>query len=410
MSREYVIVGGGVHGTHVAHRLVSETDLSPDSISIIEPRGELLASFREKTRACGMEALRSPFVHHLGVEPFSLRDFAETQDREDELRSTPDHPRRPTLDLFFDHTRSVIEESEISRSVLKASATDITRSDECLRVHTDEGPVSTERCVLAIGCGGMFCRPDWARELAEDAPVSHIWEDPLSPTENTAPGRVCVIGGGITAGHLATSLAGERPVTLLSRHDIREAHVEADPRWINWRRMEDRLHPLPPGSEARLERVREAHRTGTIPPYLHQELDEARSRDDLRIQYGTVDSAHESGSEIVFRLADGSVDRFSYAVLATGFGDIASNPLVGQVIGSLGLETGAAGLPVLDDRTLEWVSVESDRSDSSGLFVTGALGAPTLGPLAGTIAGARRAADRLLEVHQRRSEEPIPAD
>jgi hypothetical protein len=407
MSREYVIVGGGVHGTHVAHRFVSETDLSPGEISIIEPRGELLASFREKARACGMEALRSPFVHHLGVGPFDLRDFAETHDREDELRSTPNHPRRPTLDLFFDHTRSVIEESEISRSVLKASATDITRSDECLRVHTDTGTISAERCLLAIGCGGMFCRPEWVRGLPEDAPVSHIWEEPLSPTEHTTSGRVCVVGGGITAGHLATSLAGEKPVTLLSRHDLREAHVEADPRWINWRRMEDRLHPLPPGSEARVERVREAHRTGTIPPYLRRQLEEARSRGDLRIQCGAVDSARESGGEIVFRLADGSVDRFSHAVLATGFGDIASNPLVEQVIGSLGLETGAGGLPVLDDRTLEWIS---EGSNGSRIFVTGALGAPTLGPLAGTIAGARRAADRLLEVHERRSQEPIPAD
>ena len=150
MSREYVIVGGGVHGTHVAHRLVCETDLNPDRISIIEPRGELLASFREKTQACGMEALRSPFVHHLGVEPFSLRDFAETYDREDELRSTPNHPRRPTLDLFFDHTRSVIEESRISDSVIEASATDLTRGDERLRVHTENETIPTERCVLDV--------------------------------------------------------------------------------------------------------------------------------------------------------------------------------------------------------------------------------------------------------------------
>lgn len=407
MSYEYAIVGGGVHGTHIAHRLVSETALRPDDIAILEPRGELLASFREKADACGMETLRSPFVHHLGVDPFGLQDFAEAREREDELRPTPGNPRRPSLDLFLDHARFAVEQSGIERSMIETAATGCSRLGDRLAIRTDRGVVQARRCILAIGHGGTIRHPDWARALPEDASITHVWNDPVPAGERDLPGRTCVIGGGVTAAHLAATLASQVPATLLSRHVLREAQVEADPRWINWRRMEQRLHTLSPGSAARTERVREAHRTGTVPPELLGRLERACERGDLTVRRGEVDSARASGAEVVLRLADGSVDRFSRVVCATGFGDISSHSLVEGVADSLALETGAAGFPVLDDRSLEWR--EAGGATGSGVFVAGALGAPTLGPLAGTIAGARRAADRLLDYHEL-PEEPIPAD
>ncbi|MEM4781124.1 MAG: FAD/NAD(P)-binding protein [Halalkalicoccus sp.] len=405
MSPACAIVGGGIHGAHVAHRLVSETDLDPSEVAIVDPRERLLDSFREKARACGMETLRSPFVHHLEVDPFSLRDFAEVNDREDELRPTPDHPRRPTLDLFFDHARAAFAESEIADSHVRAAVRGIDRSGGRIRVETSGGPIRADRLVLAVGHGPPR-RPEWARALPDEASVSHVWDDPVPVDGLSISGRVCVVGGGITAAHLAVRLAERAPVTLLARRELREAHVEADPRWINWRRMENELHPLPPGSEARLERVRAAHRTGTVPPYLMRRLEDACERGDLRVRRGEIDSARARGEEVSVRLADGAVDRFSWVVCATGFGDVA-NPLVERASESLGLQTGAGGLPVLDDRSLEWAG---PGSDGSGVFVTGALGALTLGPLAGTIAGARRAADRLIEVHERRAPPAVAAD
>lgn len=406
MSHEYAVVGGGIHGTHVAHRLVGETDLEPAELAILEPRGELLASFREKARACGMDTLRSPFVHHLGVEPFGLRDFAEARDREDELRPAPNHPRRPSLSLFLDHARHAIERSGIDTAVVEAAATGIDREDGWLRIGTDAGPIRAERCVLAVGQGPPR-KPDWARGLG-DAPISHVWDESVPVDEREPSGRVCVVGGGVTAAHLAVNLAERVPVTLLARHDLRPEQVEADPPWINWRRMENRLHPLPPGSEARLERVRRAHNTGSVPPSLLREVEAASDRGELRVRRGEVGSARASGGEVVLRLADGSVDRFRGVICATGFGDAAAHPLVRDVSNSLGLETGAGGLAVLDDDSLEWRSAEG--SGGSGVFVTGALGALTLGPLAGTIAGARRSGDRLVAVHERRSRDAIPAD
>ncbi|MFC6904726.1 FAD/NAD(P)-binding protein [Halalkalicoccus tibetensis] len=407
MSYGYVVVGGGIHGTHVAHRLVSETDLEPQDLAILEPRGELLASFREKARACGMGTLRSPFVHHLGVEPFDLRDFAEARDREEELRPAPDHPRRPSLSLFLDHARHAIERSGIDALVIEAAATGIDREGNRLRIDTEEGPIRAERCVLAVGQGPPR-QPDWARGLSEDAPLSHVWDESVPIDEREPAGRVCVVGGGVTAAHLAVNLAERAPVTLLARHELRAAGVEADPPWINWRRMERRLHPLPPGSETRLERVRRAHNTGSIPPSLLREVEAAGERGKLRVRRGEVEAAHAGGEEVVLRLTDGSVDRFRRAICATGFDRASDHPLVERVAASLGLETGVDGLAVLDDRSLEWRTVED--SEGSGVFVTGALGALTFGPLAGTIAGARRGADRLVEVHGRRSAEPILAD
>lgn len=106
---EYVIVGGGIHGTYLTNYLLTKTEHSHRDIRLVEPRERLLASFATKAHQCGMRTLRSTFVHHIDTEPFSLESFAEGADRGDELVSTENHPNRPTLELFLDHARYVID-------------------------------------------------------------------------------------------------------------------------------------------------------------------------------------------------------------------------------------------------------------------------------------------------------------
>lgn len=92
---EYVIVGGGIHGTCLANYLLTEGEYTRDEIRILDPREELLASFAKKARQCGMETLRSTFVHHIDTESFSLESLAEGHHRAHELVSTENHPDRP---------------------------------------------------------------------------------------------------------------------------------------------------------------------------------------------------------------------------------------------------------------------------------------------------------------------------
>ncbi|NGM68451.1 SidA/IucD/PvdA family monooxygenase [Natronolimnobius sp. AArcel1] len=401
--RECVIVGGGIHGTYLVQRLLEETPLERSDVLVVDPNDRLLASFRQKARACEMNALRSTFVHHIGTEPFGLEDFAEARGREDELLSRPKYPRRPSLSLFLDYTDYVIERNDLASLHRQAAVTSIRRCDsssetQSLVLETDAGEtITTRTCVLAMGHGGRYQRPSWADGIGE---IEHVWDDSFDP--ETPAGDAIVVGGGITAAQVALCLADRVPddaddadaaaVTLLSRHDLETAAIEADPRWINWNHVERHLHRHPPGSQARADVLREARNDATIPPTLFDRLESVAESETLSIRHGDVRSARQVDGRVRLVLENGGCCSAERVVLATGFAPVFSHPFVEQVAVELDLECGYRGMPLLSDETLAWQRADDEPSH---VFVSGALAAGTVGPLAGNIAGARRAADRL---------------
>lgn len=68
------IVGGGVHGVHLAVRLLQADLIDLRELCIVDP-ASLLESFRRKCRQCGMVEFRSPFGYHADTDPFSLREY-----------------------------------------------------------------------------------------------------------------------------------------------------------------------------------------------------------------------------------------------------------------------------------------------------------------------------------------------
>jgi hypothetical protein len=386
---ECVIVGGGIHGTYLVQRLLEDTGLEREEIRIVDPNDRLLASFRRKARACEMDAMRSTFVHHVGTEPFGLESFAEARGREDELLPTPGYPRRPSLSLFLDYADSVID-GRILEELHRRAAVEAVRERERegLVLETTDGRIRTRTCVLAIGHGGRYRVPDWAAGIDG---ITHVWDgfDPDARVDETV-----VVGGGVTAGQVATCLAHRESVTLLSRRELEEATIEADPRWINWNHVERHLHRHPPGSRARIETVREARNDATMPPTVLDSLEAAVENDGLDVRTGSVRSARAVDDRVRLLLAEGGCLSADRVVLATGFAPVFDHPFVDRVADELDLERGYRGMPVLDDGTLAWRGTDGDRSS---VFVTGALATGTVGPFAGNVAGARRAADRLVE-------------
>ncbi len=388
MTFEWLVVGAGIHGTYLARELL-ESGIERDQIALLDRGGEFLCAFKRKARACGMDALRSTFVQHVGPDPFGLETFAEGHDRGDELRPTPNHPPRPSLELFLDHTDAVIERFGLAELLLERTVTGIGYEGGRYVVKTDAGTVSARNVVLAVGPGDRYRRPGWASNVED---VEHVWDADERPESRIEPGeRVAVVGGGVTAGQFATSIADVADETLLCvRKSIQESTTEADPRWINWRHIERQLHSLPPGSKARYQRVQRARNDGTMPAYLARKV---RKAANVGVRRGEVITASAGEDGLSLRFEDGGVERVDRLVLATGFRPVYDRSLVGAVADSLGLERGYRGVPLIEDATMAW-----RRHDGrpSRLFVTGGLAACTAGPLAGNIHGARRAAERIV--------------
>lgn len=394
---EYLIIGGGIHGTCVARWLLETETLTHDDITIIDPGGELLASFEEKADACGMEYLRSPYVHHIGTEPFGLEEYAERRGRTDELVSTHGNPRRPSVALFFDYSRHVVETSGLDVIHLQAKATDVKRSGDYLVVETDAGDRRAKRVILAIGHAGAYDIPEWAMNLPDKAPAYHVWEEGYEQSRVKAyDGETYVIGGGITAGQVALDLGSDgAEVTMLSRSPLQIEATDSDPRWLNWSHVCEHLHRLPSEPTTRRRLVNDERFDGTMPPYLMDEITDATDEGLLTKEIGEVRNARDTTDGITLFLDDGSIRPNVQIVLATGFADVHPHPFIERIAANLQLATGDNGMPVLDDETLEWVS--ADGSHRSNMYVVGALADSVIGPFAHNIAGAKRAAERLVD-------------
>ena len=115
---EYAIIGGGVHGTHIANKLVNDGDLNTSQLAVFDPEG-YGEVFDQRTSDSGTDYLRSPEVHHVAENPFKLKAYAEGRDRGDELISEGTNPRRPSTSLFMDHLDYVVGSNNLEESLIE---------------------------------------------------------------------------------------------------------------------------------------------------------------------------------------------------------------------------------------------------------------------------------------------------
>ena len=74
---EWLIIGGGIHGTYLANLLMHQPDLAPEDIGLLDPHDTLLAAWNRMTTNCGMRFLRSPATHHIDLPILSIYRFAQ---------------------------------------------------------------------------------------------------------------------------------------------------------------------------------------------------------------------------------------------------------------------------------------------------------------------------------------------
>ena len=388
---EYAIIGGGVHGTHIANKLVNDGGLDTSELAVFDPEG-YGEVFDQRTSDSGTDYLRSPEVHHTGRDPFDLKSYAEARNRREELTSEGGNPLRPSTELFIDHLDYVVDSNNLDESLIEDYVTDL-REEDNLILETDDGTYTAENGVLAIGNGKPNC-PDFAEQEPDYAPVSHIFDSGFSSEDaQRYDGETVIVGGSITAGQLSGLLSRkcEGGVTMMSRSPIELELVEAEPEWTNWSHIEDELHDLE--TEERHQRVQQQRYDGTMPEYVWNDLKDCLDEGNLRIWHDEVSELEYDGEALDVRTGKGREIEDAQVVLATGFEPIYEHPFVEDTVENLNLATSEnIDMPVLNDENLGW---KHEDGRDSPLQVSGKLAEGTVGPFAGNIAGARRAAERI---------------
>lgn len=385
----WLIIGGGIHGTHLSHHLTHVAGVPRERLRVLDPHEDPLLRWSLWTRNTGMDFLRSSVLQHLDIDAGSLERFAESPAGRPLARWAPP-ARRPGLALFQAHCADVVERYRLRELRLAGAARGLARLPDGWRVETSAGAIEARRVVLAIGSGETPRWPAWAKVLkTHGCPVEHVFE-PAFRRESLETGTVAVLGGGATGAQLALALAGRSPgrVVMLTRHPSRVHPLDADPEWLT----AEGLHGFVSADLAgRRELLRAARHRGSVPQDVALRLSEATATGVLKTRRGeVVRASRDVGGGIRLDLGAGVeplvADR---VVLATGFEPVMpGGTWLERTATALGLPRTPEGMAVVGPR-LEW---------APGLHVSGALADLQIGPFARSIAGGRRAAAVLSSV------------
>jgi len=286
----WLIVGGGIHGVHIAARLLgspgakSLSSTNAGNICIVDDNEHLLQKWKVRTSATGMEYLRSSAGYHLDLEENSLRlhfgvkpkngtgsggkkkKQKKKKKSQTSLSSSESFTKdyeRPRLDLFNEHCDSIVKRYDLEKMHAQGSVKSIQPNDSCVRVEVSSCDGKTlvyeaGNVVLALG-NDEPVYPDWVSE--EDIKlglVRHLLDNKhttikkyqhektmyASETQTHSHGRsIAIIGGGITGAHKALELVRRRQskerdsllvdnVHMISRHPLREQQFDTHQDWM----------------------------------------------------------------------------------------------------------------------------------------------------------------------------------
>lgn len=384
----WLILGGGLHGVHMAVMLMEGLGVSASDLLIVDPEKKLLSQWKRRTGRTGMKHLRSPSVHHLDERPWSLRDFGRKETNFSHPRFIPPY-NRPSLDLFNAHCDDLVEKYGLEARHLVAKALRINIETDRIRLETSVGEnIDSERIVLALGMEMPLLYPAWL--LEDRMGVSHVFQKEPFNVSSFQNSDSIVVGGGISAVQTALRLASDsRPVRLISRKGIRIHQFDSDPGWIGPKYMEGFEKTRCYSNRRKI--IREARHRGSIPSDVHRDLIWAERQGRIQIIEKDVIAAQQDAGEWVLQLADGEVVCGDEIILATGFVDKRpGGNLIDELISRYDLPCAPCGFPVVD-QALRW---------HSRIHVMGPLAELELGPVSRNIVGARRAVERIIEGQQ----------
>ncbi len=385
---EWLIIGGGIHGTYLSLFLTRRKDITADHVRVLDPYTHPLTLWQHFTANTGMSYLRSSHAHNLHFDPFSLISFTRTRAGEP-LADFIEPYGRPSLALFNAHSQRLIERYHLEALRLIGRAQALQRHADGWRVETGSGSLDAKNVILAFGNTEHPHWPQWAKDARDaGANIRHLFDPAYRRA--SPQGETVVVGGGITAAQVATTLSLESPgsVTLLMRHPARLHQFDADLGWITHQYL-DAYHQETDYARRR-EMIRAARHRGSMPADVVRELDQAAQHGllDLRIDEVTHVSLSnpEQSKRMTLKLSSGETFKADHIILATGFETTRpGGAWLDTTINQYDLPMAADGYPIVDQR-LCW---------SPGLFVSGSLAELEVGPVARNFVGVKLAAERI---------------
>ncbi|WP_408007827.1 FAD/NAD(P)-binding protein [Pseudalkalibacillus sp. A8] len=385
--KEWLIIGGGIHGCTIATFLLKNGKVDVHRLQIIDPSPVPMNRWRQLTSRIGMDYLRSPVVHHVDTHPSSLERYAKRLNFNNAFYG---YYQKPNLALFNHHCHHVFNEIQLRKTWKIGYVNGLEYKDNHWTVRTSDGDsVSSKKIVLAMGVNDQPSYPEWAKELNKRFPekVFHIFDKPLPSMENeTLP--VVIIGGGITAAHLANKICEDAPVIQVKRHPYRVHEFDSDPGWMGPKNM--REFYMVKDFDERREIITQARHKGSITQHLFHKQKHLERRGQLKTITGEVmNCAIDDHSRFLLQIKNGDQLKASNIILATGVeGTLPGKEWLGKTIEKHGLKCSKCGFPIVSPE-LEW---------GKGIHVTGALAELEIGPVSRNISGARRIAERLAAI------------
>ncbi|WP_339235863.1 FAD/NAD(P)-binding protein [Oceanobacillus sp. FSL W7-1281] len=382
---KWIVIGGGIQGSCVASRLLEERRAEIKDVLIIDPHKQPLERWRTITEKIEMKYLRSPLVHHLHTDPYSLKKYSSENNYASGLKG---QYQRPCLDMFNQHSMDLLEETGVMECWLQGMVNGLSWTEQGWKVCIVDGRCFfSERVVLAMGVNHTPHYPSWIDSYKDHKAINHVFEMDSSLPET---GDVIVVGGGMTAAHLAYALTQKESihsVTMVKRHPLRIHHFDSDPGWLGPKYL-NKYHKLTSYKERRSV-IQEARNRGSITRDLYLKLLKQERAGRLNIHTGCIQKIREDTDERM-QLFMGNEEKLEGTAILLATGPAIAMPgkeWLDPLIEQMQLPCAPCGFPIVP-QSLEW---------KNGLFVAGALAELEIGPVSRNIAGARKAAERILQ-------------
>lgn len=390
-----LIIGGGIQGSIIALALLQRW--GREYLRVLDPHPQLLSIWKRNCHACGMRYLRSPGAHNIENDPLALFRFVRSH------RLTADYHslyQRPSLPIFQQHVDHVITHHQLERLHLQGRATAINIHENYVEVESDQGVLHAKRVLYALGSSHYLHIPSWASAvLSHRVPyISHLYDPQFHREWAEQARQPVIVGGGISAAHMAIHLAyasrsAMLPV-LVTRRPIRRAHFDSDPCYLGPKCLTSFLREHNYAHRRRL--ITQVRNPGSLPPDIADNLQNALAEGRCKLIESepralthmiSTPSSPSSATMATLRLSNGASVQSDCIMLATGFREMMPHePLIKETAHKYQLPVDARGTPIVDD-ALRW---------HPRLLLSGAPAMLELGPAAPNIIGAHLALRRIV--------------